>query len=139
MDTTIQTMHPGIQFFIKLFELGNTIRGWSGEGPYVPLDTRPLHEFQDNVIANLCTFAEFLETMDPTMKTELNDLPLVKYGDTFSLEKISIGTRYESVVTGRYSTFMASGNFIATAVYYLREKYQYTIPGVDITELKHFY
>ena len=133
----MSTTNPAIQFFIKLFELGNTIRGWSGEGPYVPLDTRPKHDFQIYTSINLVSLIEFIQTMDPSLRDEITNLPVVNYTDgSFLLGTDFIKKLFSDIIDGRASCFIASGQLMTTAIYYLENKYNYNLPAVDITQLK---
>lgn len=128
-----------IKYFVKLFEIGNSIRGWKGEGPYYPLDIRPKSDNLDNVYIALISFNE-LSIMDE-LKYELDYLPTYTYNNKetiFSQNVKSIRKVYNSVVEGQYPTLMTSDIFMTTAIYYLKERYNYIIKDVDITTLQKF-
>lgn len=131
-----------IDFFTKLFEVGNSIRGWTGQGPYVPLDQRPPYQHFDSLAApRMIAFSDLRSSLPADLQSELDNLPLYDYNNgEFSPHKgnQTINQLYNDLVEGRGSCFVASSVFIVTAVYYLQHRYNYTLPNVDLNTLKFF-
>jgi hypothetical protein len=129
-----------IDYFTKLFEIGNSIRGWSGTGPYVSLDSRPVLQFESLVYPRLIAFSDCVNSLPEDLKSKLNNLRIRHYyNGTFSQDGGCIGDYYLHLTIGRLSANIASGNLMSTAIYYLKEQYNYEIPNVDITTLKLYY
>lgn len=128
-----------VEYFIKLFEIGNAIRGWTGDGPYVPLNQRPNSPFETNASLRLVAFTEFKESLPDDLCHELDNLIVIHdKGRDSSYHNESIHSLCQHVLNGRASCFMASSYFMFTAVYYLKHRHNYQIPNIDINELQFF-
>jgi len=129
-----------MMFFVKLFEIGNIIRGWKGRGTYAPLNVRPTNRFIKYINPMYIDFEEFINSMPVYLVKYLGSLPIYYYDSgKFTEGNLSIGKLYDLLVHNKYPSIMASGSLISTAIYYLSEHYQYNVPGIDISTLINYY
>lgn len=141
MTTPEELKTQGIQYFTKLFELGQYVRGWKGPGnEYVPLSSRAVREVvNDTFPLHLIDFNDFCDSLNADLRTEIGALSIMTYDQSGNYSKgMTINATFNSMCECRYPVFMASGHFMSTAVYYLKERYQCEIPNVDIKTLEHY-
>lgn len=124
-----------IKYFIKLFELGNTIRGWKGCGDYVPLDQLSSMASYDEIDLPLLKFKMFIKSLPHDLAKTLGSLPIKSYDEGQFHD--GHGTIKSNFQTGGYTNLLIiSGKLMATAIYYLQEYCGYSLPNIDITTLK---
>ena len=133
--------NSAIQFFVKLFERGNATRGWSEGNPYVSPGSKHESKFVVNEFRAYMNLSEYIASLDSTLKTELFSLPLFIYNNmskSFERVNCSIGKSLDLLQLGKCSPVVASSYFMSTAIYYLQEKYDYSLPGVNIEDLVYY-
>jgi hypothetical protein len=124
------------EFLHQIFITGMYMRRWKGPGNPYPLrtaDTRCESDPEPIVQANLAIAQAILDRMSEYTLDFCMNLPIVQYlhNGALDVEDNPFSREWNNVVASQQCIRMASSKFVGTAVYYLRQLFNETIPGME--------